>query len=148
MVMTTMFAALNTLFSLRNPSIIVTSIVAQLVAYPLGMGWALVMPDRQLSLFGLKFNLSPGPFNFKEHALIVLMANAAYGGGTGYYVYILTAQKSYYNLDWGWGYAILLGLTTQCVGFGLAGLARKYVRNVDSSIPLSQPDDSGLFCFY
>jgi OPT family oligopeptide transporter len=130
MIMTTIFSALNTLFSLRNPSITVTSIVAQLVAYPLGMGWSYVMPDHQFKLFGLKFNFNPGPFNFKEHALIVLMANAAYGGGTGYFTYILTAQHSYYKLDWGWGYAILLGLTTQCVGFGLAGLARKFVRIV------------------
>lgn len=125
--MTTIFSGLNMLFSLRSPSIIISSIVAQLVAYPIGVGWAKVMPDRQLSLFGLKFNLSPGPFNFKEHGLIVLMANAAYGSGAGYFTDILTAQKAFYGFDWGWGYAILLALTTQCIGFGIAGIARMWL---------------------
>jgi hypothetical protein len=40
------------------------------------------------------------------------MANASYGGGAGYFTYILTAQKAYYGLDWGAGYGILLGMTT------------------------------------
>ncbi|KAK6206031.1 hypothetical protein LQW54_007970 [Pestalotiopsis sp. IQ-011] len=124
MTMTTVFSALNMLFSLRSPSIVITSIVAQLVAYPLGVGWSKVMPSRQWNLCGLKFTLNPGPFNFKEHGLIVLMANAAYGSGAGYFTDILTAQKAYYGFDWGWGYAILLALTTQCIGFGIAGIAR------------------------
>jgi OPT family small oligopeptide transporter len=127
MLMTTLFSALNMLFSMRSPSIIITSIVAQLVAYPIGVGWAMVFPDRELSLFGLKFNLNPGPFNFKEHGLIVLMANAAYGGGAGYFTDILTAQKAFYGFDWGWGYAILLAITTQCIGFGIAGITRLWL---------------------
>ncbi|KAI0133875.1 small oligopeptide transporter [Xylariales sp. AK1849] len=124
MTMTTIFSGLNMLFSLRSPSITITSIVAQLVAYPIGVGWSLVMPDRQFKLGSIEFNLNPGPFNFKEHGLIVLMANAAYGSGAGYFTDILTAQRAFYGFDWGWGYAILLGLTTQCIGFGIAGLAR------------------------
>lgn len=127
MICTTAFTAINTLFSLRSPAFIISSIVAQLVSYPMGVGWSMVMPNRQRSLFGLKFNLNPGPFNFKEHALIVMMANASYGGGAGYFTYILTAQNKWYGFDWGWGYAILLGLTTQCLGFGLAGLSRKWL---------------------
>jgi hypothetical protein len=112
MFLTTAFSGINALFSLRAAQISITSVVGQLVAYPLGVLWHMVFPNRQFSLFGLKFNLNPGPFNFKEHALIVLMANASYGGGVGYFTYILTAQKAYYGLDWGWGYALLLGLTT------------------------------------
>lgn len=125
--MTTVFSALNCLFSLRDPSITITSIVAQLIAYPLGVAWAKVFPDREWNVLGVKFNLNPGPWNIKEHAMVVIMANASYGGGTGYFTYVLTAQHHWYQVNWGWGYAILLGLTTQCVGFGLAGLARKWV---------------------
>lgn len=112
MLLTTIFSGINSLFSLRAAQIAITSIVGQLVAYPLGVGWSLALPNRQFHVMGVKFNLSPGPFNFKEHALIVLMANASYGGGAGYFTYILTSQKAYYGLDWGWGYAILLGMTT------------------------------------
>lgn len=122
-----MFTAINTLFSLRNPAFTVTSIVAQLIAYPIGVGWSMVFPNKELSLFGLRFNLNPGPFNFKEHAIIVMMANASYGGGYGYFTLILTTQNKWFGFDWGWGYAILLGLTTQCLGFGLAGITRKWL---------------------
>lgn len=112
MLLTTLFSGVNALFSLRRSQISITSIVGQLIAYPLGVGWSYILPNHQFNLLGLRFNLNPGPFNFKEHALIVLMANASYGGGVGYFTYILTAQKAYYGFDWGWGYAILLGLTT------------------------------------
>lgn len=122
--MTTIFSALNMLFSLRNPAIIITTYVAQLVAYPLGVAWSKVLPNRQFNVFGLKFNLNPGPFNYKEHGLVVLMANASYGGGPAYFTDILTAQKAFYGFDFGVGYAIILGLTSQCIGFGLAGLVR------------------------
>lgn len=127
MLMTTIGSALNMLFSLRSPSITITSTVAQLVAYPIGKLWDLVFPDREISAFGYKFNLSPGPFNYKEHALVVLMANASYGGGAGYFTDILTAQVGFYGFNWGWGFAMLLAFTTQCIGFGLAGIYRKYL---------------------
>jgi hypothetical protein len=72
------------LFSLRNPSITITTWVIQLVAYPIGLGWDLIFPDHEFNVFGLKFNLKPGKFNFKEHVVIVVMSNAAYGGGVLY----------------------------------------------------------------
>lgn len=66
------------LFSLRNPSVAITTYVIQLIAYPIGRGWDLIMPDREWNLFGLKFNLRPGKFNFKEHVIIVAMSNVSY----------------------------------------------------------------------
>jgi len=65
------------LFSLRNPSVTITTYVVQLVAYPLGLGWDLIMPDREWNLWGLKFNLKPGKFNYKEHVVIVVMSNVS-----------------------------------------------------------------------
>jgi hypothetical protein len=40
--LTTIASSINLLFSLRNPSIIVTTYCVQLVAYPIGLGWDLV----------------------------------------------------------------------------------------------------------
>lgn len=85
MLLTTIGSGLNALFTLRSPAISITSIVAQLVAYPLGVGWSWAMPNRQFNTFGVKWNLNPGPFNFKEHTIIVIMANASFGGGAGYF---------------------------------------------------------------
>lgn len=39
MLLTTVACAINMLFSLRNPSISITTYVVQLIAYPLGLGW-------------------------------------------------------------------------------------------------------------
>jgi hypothetical protein len=65
------------LFSLRNPSITINTYVVQLIAYPIGRAWDLVMPDRQWNILGLKFNLRPGKFNYKEHVVIVAMSNVS-----------------------------------------------------------------------
>ena len=65
------------LFSLRNPSVAITTYVIQLISYPIGIGWDLVMPDREFNLWGLRFNLKPGKFNYKEHVVIVVMSNVS-----------------------------------------------------------------------
>jgi hypothetical protein len=73
----TIGSGVNMLFSLRNPTVLLTTYVIQLVAYPIGLGWDLVFPDREFSILGLKFNLKPGPFNIKEHVVIVCMSNVS-----------------------------------------------------------------------
>lgn len=56
------------------------------------------MPIREVNLWGGKLNFNPGPFNFKEHELIILMANASCGSGAGYLTDILTAQVAFLRL--------------------------------------------------
>lgn len=77
LVLCTLGSGINMLFSLRNPTVAITTYVIQLVAYPIGRGWDLIMPDRVWNVFGLKFNLRPGKFNFKEHVVIVAMSNVS-----------------------------------------------------------------------
>lgn len=77
LILCTVGSGVNMLFSLRNPSISITTYVIQLIAYPIGRGWDLVMPDREWTLFGIKFNLRPGKFNHKEHVVIVAMSNVS-----------------------------------------------------------------------
>ncbi|KAI5359116.1 putative oligopeptide transporter, OPT superfamily [Septoria linicola] len=128
MVLTTVVSGVNGLFFLRYPIISITPYVVQLVAYPMGVGWARVMPDKQFSVFGIKANLNPGPFNVKEHVIIVAMANAAFGGGTGYFVDTIVSLQKFYNItSFGWGFRILFALSTQCIGFGLAGSVRRWL---------------------
>ena len=79
LILCTIGSGVNLLFSLRNPSVAITTYVIQLVAYPIGRGWDLIMPDRVWNVFGLKFNLKPGKFNFKEHVVIVAMSNVSGG---------------------------------------------------------------------
>ena len=82
MLLTTIASGLNALFALRQPAITITSLTVQLVAYPLGVGWYYAMPKRKFSLFGKSFTLNNGPFNMKEHTIIVVMANVNVAGET------------------------------------------------------------------
>ena len=78
--LTTIASGLNALFALRQPAITITSLTVQLVAYPLGVGWYYAMPKRRFRLFGKSFTLNNGPFNMKEHTIIVIMANVNVAG--------------------------------------------------------------------
>ena len=128
LILTTVISGVNALFLLRYPIIYVGPYVVQLIAYPMGLGWAKVMPNKEFSFFGIKANLNPGPFNVKEHVIIVVMANAAFGGGTGYFVdTVVSLQKFYHIESFGWGFYSLFALSTQCLGFGLAGVVRKWL---------------------
>lgn len=79
MLLCTIGSAVNMLFSLRNPTVSITTFIIQLVSYPIGLGWDLIFPDKVFNVFGLKFNLKPGKFNFKEHVVITVMSNVSPG---------------------------------------------------------------------
>lgn len=125
--LTTIGAGINCLFSLRNPSIAISTFAIQLVSFPIGRGWDAVMPNRQYNIRGLKFNLNPGKFNFKEHAIIICMANAAYAGTAIYATDVLISQKVFYGQDFGWAFQLLFAITNQMIGYGLAGICRRWL---------------------
>lgn len=85
------------------------------------------MPKRKFKTFGITWSLNPGPFNMKEHCIIVIMANASFGGTTAYSTDVLLAQEVYYGQKFGWGYQLLLTITCQMLGFGMAGLTRRWL---------------------
>lgn len=53
------------------------------------------------------------------------MANVNVAGGVAYATDTITAQIGFYKQDFGWGFDILLTLSTQMIGYGLAGIFRK-----------------------
>lgn len=118
-------ASMNTLFSLRSPSIGLGALVAQIIAWPLGHGWAKVMPTRQFNAFGLKWSLNPGPFNIKEHSIIVVMASVSFSAA--YATDILLAQIAFYKQDFGILFQLMLVISTQSIGYGIAGMMRKFL---------------------
>lgn len=137
-VLGTLFAILGTgidqFFSLRYPGISIYSYLIQFLAFPCGLFMAKVLPTATIPLGPLSFTLNPGPFNQKEHMLITIMANVAFGGfnGTAYVTYILQVLRlpAYYNdqsLVNSAGWQITLVLATQLIGYGTAGLARRFL---------------------
>ena len=118
-------ASMNTLFSLRSPSISLGSLIAQVVAWPIGHGWAAVMPDKTFTTFGIRWSLNPGPFNIKEHAIIVVMASVSFS--VAYATDIILAQLVFYKQDFGIVFQLLLTISTQSLGYGIAGMMRRFL---------------------
>jgi OPT family oligopeptide transporter len=130
----TIGSGMNMLFSLRQPTISIGNLVAQICSYPIGMAMAKVLPTHQFNTLGLKWSLNPGPFNKKEHALIVVMANVSFSGGAAYSTFALEAMRGFYKVNFGIGFSILLTLATQVTGIALAGIFRKFLVDPPSSI--------------
>ncbi|KZF23085.1 small oligopeptide transporter [Xylona heveae TC161] len=127
LIFSTIGSALNMLFSMRAPSIIISSVVALLVSWPCGMAWEKFMPKRKFRTFGKEWSLNPGPFNMKEHTIITIMANVTFGTGPAYSTDTLLAMSAFYKKNLGWGFQLLFTFTTQILGFGLAGIFRRFL---------------------
>ncbi|CAK5266492.1 unnamed protein product [Mycena citricolor] len=119
---------INQFFSIRFPGISVGSNVAQVLAYPFAKLLEL-LPAREFTTFGYTWTLNPGPFNPKEHMIITIMANV--GFSTPYTTSIIWVQylPLYFNQSWAtnFGYQILTALSTNLIGYGLAGLTRRFL---------------------
>ncbi|KAG7014910.1 Oligopeptide transporter 4 [Cucurbita argyrosperma subsp. argyrosperma] len=123
---------LNQFFYYRTEPLIITQITIQVATLPIGQFMAAVLPAGRFRLPGFgarRFSLNPGPFNMKEHVLISIFANAgtAFGGGSAYAVGIVNIIKAFYRRNISFLAAWLLIVTTQVLGYGWAGLLRKYV---------------------
>jgi OPT family small oligopeptide transporter len=127
LVLVTIAAGLNQLFFLRYPSFSLNSLICQLVAYPIGCAWARWVPEREYSFFGLKWKTNPGPFNMKEHTIITVMANCSLSGPVAYSLDTIIALKGFYKRDLGWGFNLLFTISQQVIGYGLAGMCRRFL---------------------
>ncbi|KAL4757365.1 small oligopeptide transporter, OPT family [Aspergillus foveolatus] len=145
MFLATVGSALNMLFSMRQPYIIIPSYVAQVVAYPIGVAWAKVMPHKTIRIFGMSVNLNPGPYSKKEHAVAVIMANATFGGGAAYATDVLLAQRAFYKQRFDWAFEIFMCISTQMLGFGMAGFFHRFLVTPAAMIWPSTLINSALF---
>lgn len=127
LVLATIGSGLNMLFSMRAPYIVIPSYVAQVVAYPLGLAWERWMPAWEFTFFGIKCNLNPGPFSKKEHAISVIMANASFNGGAAYATDVILAQRAFYKQEFDRAFEIFLTISSQMLGFGLAGFFTRFL---------------------
>ncbi|KAI9157012.1 hypothetical protein LWI28_015486 [Acer negundo] len=121
-----LLAFVNQFFWYRTQPLMISSISAQIAVVPIGHLMAKMLPDR---LFfrgtAFEFTMNPGPFNIKEHVLITIFANS--GAGTVYAAHILTAVKLLYKRQLTFLPAFIVMMTTQVLGFGWAGIFRKYL---------------------
>ncbi|KAK3005181.1 hypothetical protein RJ639_016349 [Escallonia herrerae] len=117
---------LNQFFWYRREPLSITSISAQIAVVPLGHLMARALPSR---VFFKKrpweFTLNPGPFSVKEHVLITIFANS--GAGNPYAIHVVSAVKIFYKQRLTFWVALTVVVTTQVLGFGWAGMFRRYL---------------------
>ncbi|XP_042450664.1 oligopeptide transporter 5-like [Zingiber officinale] len=125
-----LLAFVNQFFSYRSNQLSISSVCVQILALPIGRWMARVLPPTiiRIPLLNWSFSLNPGPFTMKEHVLVTIIASS--GSGGNYAVGIVTIVKAFYHRGINTMAAMLLTQTTQLLGFGWAGLFRKYL--VDS----------------
>ncbi|CAI7641429.1 unnamed protein product [Penicillium pancosmium] len=123
-------SGINQFFSLRYPSVHIVALVAELLAYPMGVFLAKTLPLATISFGPLgTFTLNPDrKFNIKEHALIVIMSNVSFGYATADSTNIIqAASANFYNFKLKTGFYVLIVLCAQLLGFGVAGLAAPWL---------------------
>lgn len=111
-------AGVNQFFSLRYPGVRIVSLVAELIAFPLGVILAKILPIS-------RFN-PDRHFNIKEHALVTIMANVSFGFGSADATNIIQAAKLY-GFKLPAGLSVLAVLCCQLSGYAVAGLASRWL---------------------
>ncbi|KAK9482682.1 OPT oligopeptide transporter protein-domain-containing protein [Lipomyces starkeyi] len=120
-------AFINQLMSFRQPSISLSSKVIQILIYPCGEALSRILPAKRVRLGPLSFHLNPGPWNFKEQMFATIIANV--GAQTAIFnSYGPTMRlKMFYGETWiGYGFTVVMGLSCQFFGLGLAGILRRW----------------------
>ncbi|KAE9980274.1 hypothetical protein EG327_006661 [Venturia inaequalis] len=147
----------NLFFSLRYPSVSITPVIALLVVHPFGLLWDQIFkrdkdPEQifvQGSLAGssrtssphhihsrsdaargswrrrLRLWLGQGRWNEKEHCCVFISSNVSFG--FAFATDVIVEQTKFYNQDLSIYYQILLTISTQVIGYALAGLTRRFL---------------------
>ncbi|KAJ7198818.1 small oligopeptide transporter, partial [Mycena pura] len=119
---------MNQFFHFRYPSVNIGPVVAQLIGFPIGRAWARWVPA--VSIFGVPLN--PGPFTIKEHVLITVMAGV--GSGSAYATDLIAVQNVFYGQEFNFIFKWMLVVSTQCIGFSIGGVTRRFLVSPPSMI--------------
>lgn len=117
---------LNQFLYLRYPTTTISGYVVIVFVYPMGKFLSWVLPTAKFNTRLGSFTLNPGPFNVKEHSLVSIMGLMSYQ--SAYAAGIPAVQKYTLEMpDWGFGYGILLILSTQLLGLSFASFCRRFL---------------------
>ncbi|OJJ43612.1 hypothetical protein ASPZODRAFT_154463 [Penicilliopsis zonata CBS 506.65] len=130
---------LQEIFYFKPQTIYVSQVFLTVFAYIIGEFLAYAIPRRGwLGRF-----LNPGPFNAKEHAAITLMSSAATQSALA--TEALASQQLFYGGYPNHAAAVFIVLSSQMIGFGIAGLLRDVIVRPTKMIwPMTLPISSLL----
>ncbi|KAF9776377.1 hypothetical protein IL306_005441 [Fusarium sp. DS 682] len=140
----------NLFFSLRYPSVAITPVIALLLVHPLGHLWDFVLKrpydPKEEFIDGVRTVsvsddahgshkikgrtrwrrwLAQGRWNEKEHTCVYVSSNVAFG--FAFATDVIVEQTQFYNQEAPIVYQLLLTISTQILGYGFAGLTRRFL---------------------
>ncbi|KAF9550273.1 hypothetical protein EC957_001180 [Mortierella hygrophila] len=118
-------AVIQEYYYFRTTNGVFSIFFVNLASYALGRVMARILPTTAIRIGKFSLSLNPGPFNIKEHTLIGITVSTA--ATAAYAIVILSAMDLYLNDRINTLGSLLLILTTQCIGYGMAGMLRKYL---------------------
>ncbi|KAH9855640.1 OPT oligopeptide transporter [Lenzites betulinus] len=110
-------SVLSTIYTFKPQNASVSQLFCLIIAYVLGTAMHSVMPSK-----GYWRYLNPGPFNIKEHTIIVIMSSTA--STVAVAMEIIAALDLFYNIKLNAAVAIFQIFASQMIGYGIAGLLR------------------------
>ncbi|RIB00410.1 OPT oligopeptide transporter protein [Gigaspora rosea] len=122
---TVLGAAISVFYYFRSNYLNYSIFFVILLSYTAGKWMEKMLPTRRFRIKNWEFSLNPGPFNYKEHVCIAAAATAV--GSTAYATAVISVQELFYNTRVNFLIGFLLLLSTQMIGYGLAGFVRKYL---------------------
>ncbi|RPD65255.1 OPT oligopeptide transporter [Lentinus tigrinus ALCF2SS1-7] len=110
-------SVLATIYTFKPQNASVSQLFCLIIAYVLGTAMHSVLPSK-----GIFRYLNPGPFNIKEHTVIVIMASTA--SNVAVAMECIAALDLFYNIKLNPALAIFQIFASQMIGYGIAGLLR------------------------
>ncbi|KAH6895832.1 OPT oligopeptide transporter protein-domain-containing protein [Thelonectria olida] len=127
----------NLFFSLRYPSVAITPVIALLLGkydpeetFVDGVRTPSIFKDASIpskygKLASWRLWLAQGRWNEKEHTCVYVSSNVAFG--FAFATDVIVEQTRFYNQDAPIMYQLLLTISTQILGYGFAGLTRRFL---------------------
>ncbi|AEY95814.1 FADL399Cp [Eremothecium gossypii FDAG1] len=116
----------NMFFAQRQPAISLGVFAVQMLVYPCAVLWVRVMPCWGFKVFGRRIALNiESQWSEKEQMFVTLLYSIT--NGAFYSEYNIVTQQIHYKSPMSYAYQFLLSFSLQFLGFGLAGIMRRYV---------------------
>ncbi|AET38439.1 Opt2p Ecym_2739 [Eremothecium cymbalariae DBVPG len=116
----------NEFFRHRQVPISIETAAVQLLICPIGKLWANKVPLWGFTVRGRRFAINvPEPWSEKEQMFATLLYSITLG--SFYSSFNILTMKKYYNDDVSYLFQLLLSISLQFMGFGFAGVLRRFV---------------------
>jgi hypothetical protein len=110
---------ISAIYYFKPQTAIVSTVFLAVITYMLGELMSIALPRK--GIIGRWLNQHP--FNVKEHSAIVIMANSASISVLG--IEISAVEQLFYGAKLGGAISVFLMLSSQFLGYGIAGLMRR-----------------------